>query len=121
MKTIETIFNLQLFADTVPESVLRLNTNKTAAWNNDTQAYEKGALSAEMKVYYSDYLIDNAIPKLVHDQFGQKCNIGKESVSGCCTKCNKRAETRRNNAIKFPCISRWLAKLCAKCAPKGGI
>lgn len=29
-------------------------------------------LSAEMKTYYSDYLIDNASPNLVHDQFGQK-------------------------------------------------
>lgn len=29
-------------------------------------------LSAEMKTYYSDYLIDNAKPNLVHDQFGQK-------------------------------------------------
>ncbi len=30
------------------------------------------SLSAEMKTYYSDYLIDNAVPNLVHDQFGQK-------------------------------------------------
>jgi len=29
-------------------------------------------LTAEMKTYYSDYLIDNAVPNLVHDQFGQK-------------------------------------------------
>lgn len=29
-------------------------------------------LSAEMRTYYSDYLIDNAKPNLVHDQFGQK-------------------------------------------------
>lgn len=29
-------------------------------------------LSEEMKIYYSDYLIDNASPNLVHDQFGQK-------------------------------------------------
>ena len=29
-------------------------------------------LSNEMKIYYSDYLIDNAVPNLVHDQFGQK-------------------------------------------------
>lgn len=29
-------------------------------------------LSAEMKTYYSDYLIDNAVPNLVHDQFAQK-------------------------------------------------
>ena len=29
-------------------------------------------LSAEMKTYYSDFLIDLAEPELVHDQFGQK-------------------------------------------------
>ena len=51
--------NLQLFAE--------LNTMTTGT---DT-------LSAEMKVYYSDYLIDNALPKLVHDQFGQKHPIPK--------------------------------------------
>ena len=35
------------------------------------------SLSEEMKTYYSDYLIDNAKPNLVHDQFGQKHNIPK--------------------------------------------
>lgn len=39
-----------------------MNTNTTAT----------NTLSAEMKTYYSDYLIDNAKPNLVHDQFGQK-------------------------------------------------
>ena len=34
-------------------------------------------LSDEMRTFYSDYLIDNASPKLVHDQFGQKQNIPK--------------------------------------------
>lgn len=34
-------------------------------------------LSDEMKTYYSDYLIDNAEPNLVHDQFAQKQNIPK--------------------------------------------
>lgn len=34
-------------------------------------------LSQEMKTYYSDYLIDNAEPELVHDQFGQKQPIPK--------------------------------------------
>ena len=29
-------------------------------------------MSAEMKIFYSDYLIDLAEPELVHDQFGQK-------------------------------------------------
>ena len=46
--------NLQLFAE--------LNTNVTT----------DSGLSEEMKTFYSDYLIDQAGPKLVHDQFGQK-------------------------------------------------
>ena len=33
---------------------------------------EQNGLSEEMKTYYSDYLIDNAEPKLIHDQFAQK-------------------------------------------------
>lgn len=49
---------LQLFAG---------NTNVTT----DT------GLSDEMKTYYSDYLIDTAEPKLVHEQFGQKHPIPK--------------------------------------------
>ena len=52
-------YNLQLFAE--------MNTNVTSS----------DGLSKEMKTYYSDYLIDNAIPKLVHDQFGQKHPIPK--------------------------------------------
>lgn len=52
-------YNLQLFAD--------LNTNTTLS----------SGLSDEMKTYYSDYLIDNAQPELVHDQFGQKHPIPK--------------------------------------------
>lgn len=52
-------YNLQLFAE--------LNTNTTLS----------SGLSDEMKTYYSDYLIDNAQPELVHDQFGQKHPIPK--------------------------------------------
>lgn len=52
-------YNLQLFAEP--------NTNVTTS----------SGLTDEMKTYYSDYLIDNAIPKLVHDQFGQKHPIPK--------------------------------------------
>ena len=52
-------YNLQLFAE--------MNTNLTSS----------AGLSDEMKTYYSDYLIDNAVPKLVHDQFGQKHPIPK--------------------------------------------
>lgn len=60
---------LDLFAayDGGPESSygVQLNTNKTT----DTD------LSAEMKTYYSDYLIDLAEPELVHDQFAQVHDI----------------------------------------------
>ena len=57
MFDIYTMFDLQLFA---------LNPNMT------TSAGDGNDLSPEMKTFYSDYLIDNAVPKLVHDQFGQK-------------------------------------------------
>ena len=57
-------YDLQLFAGS-------LNTNVT------TSSGSGNDLSPEMKTYYSDYLIDNAVPKLVHDQFGQKHPIPK--------------------------------------------
>lgn len=47
------------------------NTNVT------TQTGAGQDLSATMKTFYSDYLIDAASPKLVHDQFGQKHPIPK--------------------------------------------
>ena len=59
-KLFNIVFDLQLFAGAP-------NTQTTGA----------DGLSAEMKVFYSDYLIDNAVPKLVHDQFGQKHPIPK--------------------------------------------
>ena len=59
MKDIYEMLNLQLFAEP------------------NTQTTGTGTLSDEMKTYYSDYLIDNAVPKLVHDQFGQKHPIPK--------------------------------------------
>lgn len=75
LKQTERMIDLQLFAagDTV---------NTTAGIANNiagtvTPYGENGGLSAEMKTYYSDYLIDMAEPKLVHDQFGQKCPIPK--------------------------------------------
>ncbi len=45
------------------------------AENGNTTNYGNGGLSPEMKTYYSDYLIDNAEPALVHDMFAQKVNI----------------------------------------------
>lgn len=44
---------------------------------DNTQTTLSPGLSDEMKTYYSDYLIDNALPLLVHDQFGQKHPIPK--------------------------------------------
>ena len=62
MNAFNTFFNLQRFADNVVDSL-----NKTTS----------AGLSEEMKTYYSDYIIDNAEPELVHAQFGQKRTIPK--------------------------------------------
>ncbi len=56
--------NLRMFDVPAPVQTTSLNTT-----GND--------LSPEMKTYYDMYLIDNAKPKLVHDQFGQKKPIPK--------------------------------------------
>ena len=55
-------------------AVLQMFAGETPA--NGT--YSDG-LSAEMRTYYSDYLIDNAEPYLCHDQFGQQHSIPKGS------------------------------------------
>ena len=74
-RILKRIFDLQLFAagDTVNTTAgyTNANTGETAPYSSG------GGLSAEMKTYYSDYLIDMAEPKLVHDQFGQKKPIPK--------------------------------------------
>lgn len=49
---------------------LNLFDNTQTTLLNDTTT--PNDLSPEMKTYYSDYLIDNAEPYLIHDQFGQK-------------------------------------------------
>lgn len=46
---------------------------------DNTNLTTSEGLSAEMRTYYSDLLIDNAQPNLVHDQFGQKVPIPKGS------------------------------------------
>ena len=68
-------FNLQHFAagDVVNTTAGITNANTGAHTPNNGE----GGLSGEMRTYYSDYLIDMAEPKLVHDQFGQKCPIPK--------------------------------------------
>lgn len=43
----------------------------------NTNVTTDAGLTEEMKTYYSDYLIDNAEPELVHNQFGQKHPIPK--------------------------------------------
>ena len=65
--------NLQLFGagDTVLGTEGVINAN-----NGGVTVYADGeGLSAEMRAYYSDYLIDNAEPALVHDRFAQKHKI----------------------------------------------
>ena len=68
-------FNLQHFAagDVVNTTAGVTNANT----GEHTPGNGEGGLSGEMRTYYSDYLIDMAEPKLVHDQFGQKCPIPK--------------------------------------------
>ena len=66
-------FNYQLFAqgDKILGTEGEINANE-----GTVKEYEKdGGLSPEMKTYYSDYLIDNAEPALVHDRFAQKHTI----------------------------------------------
>jgi len=43
----------------------------------DVMTTETTTLSAEMKTFYDKYLLDNATPNLVHNQFGQKKSIPK--------------------------------------------
>ncbi len=64
-------------------------------------------LSVEIKTYYSDYLIDNAKPNLVHDQFGQKHPIPKNG--------GKTIEFRR-----FVPFSKATAPLSEGITPDGG-
>ncbi len=53
------------------EGYANANTGAVTAYT------EIEGLSDEMRTYYSDYLIDNAEPKLIHDQFAQKMPIPK--------------------------------------------
>ncbi len=64
--------DLQLFgaSENVHGTEGYINANTGAS-----ESYGEGGLSPEMRTYYSDYLIDNAEPALVHDMFAQKVNI----------------------------------------------
>lgn len=48
-------------------------------FDGNTNVTTDAGLAEEMKTYYSDYLIDNAEPELVHDQFGQRQPIPEGS------------------------------------------
>ncbi len=82
-------FNLQHFAagNVVNTTVGTTNSNT----GENVPHSENGGLSGEMKTYYSDFLIDMAEPKLVHDQFGQKCPIPKNN--------GKRIEFRKYDPL----------------------
>ena len=45
--------------------------------NSNINKTTDAELSNEMRTFYSAYLIDNAVPRMVHDQFGQKHPIPK--------------------------------------------
>lgn len=77
-------------------------TNRTT----DTVATTGNGLSAAMKTYYSDYLIDLAEPLLVHDQFGQKHPIPKNR--------GKRIEFR-----KYDPLPKMLTPLTEGVTPDG--
>ena len=59
------------------EDVVLLPINLALFGEGNTNTTASEGLSAEMRTYYSDYLIDMAEPELVHDQFGQKQPIPK--------------------------------------------
>lgn len=56
---------------------LKLLNINLRLFDGNTNVTTDSGLSDEMKTYYSDYLIDMAEPKLVHDQFAQKHPIPK--------------------------------------------
>ena len=67
-------FNLQLFA---AGEAVHTTTGMAANSSGEITPYGENGLSPQMKTFYCDRLIDNAEPKLVHDQFGQKQPIPK--------------------------------------------
>ena len=49
------------------------------SYDPNTQTTGSSGLSDQMRTYYSDYMIDYAMPQLIHGQFGQKRNIPANS------------------------------------------
>ena len=70
------------------EKLWKLNLH---LFDGATNTTESAGLSDEMKTYYSDYLIDNAEPYLVHSQFAQKHPIPKNG--------GKRIEFRKYDPL----------------------
>ena len=75
MKKETPVFDLRRFG--ADEAVLTTAGVTNAASGTNTPYGEGSGLSEEMKTYYADYLIDNAEPNLIHDQFAQKHAIPK--------------------------------------------
>ena len=61
------------------------------AMNIQSGELSENSLTLDMKTYYSDFLIDNAEPALVHAQFGQKRPIPRNG--------GKTVEFRRYSAL----------------------
>ncbi len=59
------------------DTIYKLHNIVLQLFAGNTNVTTDSGLTDEMKTYYSDYLIDMAQPKLVHDQFGQKQPIPK--------------------------------------------
>lgn len=91
----------------IMSAMLRMFAEDTHGFDMNTQTTGTDGLSVEMKTYYSDYLIDNAKPNLVHDQFGQKHAIPKNG--------GKTIEFR-----KFTPFSKATTPLVEGVTPDGG-
>ena len=71
----ELSFDLHLFG--AGENINTTNGYADASDGTVRPFGELEGLSEEMRTYYADYLIDNAEPNLIHDQFAQKHPIPK--------------------------------------------
>ena len=72
-------------------NILTIFSEPTVTTTENIGTNENGALVNDLRVYYSDYLIDNAEPALIHAQFGQKRSIPKNG--------GKTVEFRRYSAL----------------------
>ncbi len=72
-------------------SILTIFSEPSVVTTENITGENGDALTNDLRVYYSDYLIDNAEPALVHAQFGQKRSIPKNG--------GKTVEFRRYSAL----------------------